>query len=75
MLDHFFAPKVIAVIGASNNPKKLGYEVFKNLKKYGKGRLFPIHPKDDEIQGVKAYRHIKDIPDDVEFICRISECE
>ena len=33
-LDYFFRPRAIAVIGASNDPLKLGYEVFKNLKKY-----------------------------------------
>jgi acetyl-CoA synthetase (ADP-forming) len=67
MLDHFFTPKSIAVIGASNDSRKLGYEVFKNLKKYSNGKLYPIHPKEDEIQGVRTYRHIKDVPGTIDL--------
>ncbi len=65
--DYFFKPKAIAVIGASNDPLKLGYEVFKNLKSYRDGKVYPVNVKDDEVQGVKAYRNVKDIPDDVDL--------
>ncbi|ANF22128.1 acetate--CoA ligase family protein [Thermococcus piezophilus] len=65
--DYFFKPKAIAVIGASNDPLKLGYEVFKNLKGYQDGKVYPVNVKDEIVQGVKAYRNVKDIPDDVEL--------
>ena len=65
--DYFFKPKTIAVIGASNDPLKLGYEVFKNLKKYREGRVYPVNVKDEVVQGVKAYRNVKDIPDEVDL--------
>ncbi|WP_209475532.1 acetate--CoA ligase family protein [Thermococcus stetteri] len=65
--DYFFKPKGIAVIGASNDPLKLGYEVFKNLKKYRDGRVYPVNVKDEEVQGVKAYKNIKDIPGEVDM--------
>jgi len=65
--DYFFKPKAIAVIGASNDPLKLGYEVFKNLKRYREGKVYPVNVKDDEVQGVKAYKNVKDIPDDVDL--------
>ena len=65
--DYFFKPKGIAVIGASNDPLKLGYEVFKNLKKYKDGRVYPVNVKDEEVQGVKAYKNVKDIPDEVDL--------
>ena len=65
--DYFFKPKTIAVIGASNDPLKLGYEVFKNLKKYQGGRVYPVNVKDEVVQGVKAYRNVKDIPDEVDL--------
>ncbi|HIP74840.1 MAG TPA: acetyl-CoA synthetase [Thermococcus paralvinellae] len=65
--DYFFKPRTIAVIGASNDPLKLGYEVFKNLKKYREGRVYPVNVKDEVVQGVKAYRNVKDIPDEVDL--------
>ncbi|MEO2152550.1 MAG: CoA-binding protein, partial [Thermococcus sp.] len=66
-LDYFFKPKGIAVIGASNDPMKLGYEVFKNLKKYMDGKVYPVNVKDEVVQGVKAYKNVKDIPDEVDL--------
>lgn len=65
--DYFFKPKGIAVIGASNDPLKLGYEVFKNLKRYKTGKVYPVNVKDDVVQGVKAYKNIKDIPGEVDL--------
>ncbi|ASJ01292.1 acetate--CoA ligase family protein [Thermococcus gorgonarius] len=66
-LDYFFKPRAIAVIGASNDPLKLGYEVFKNLKKYKDGKVYPVNVKDEVVQGVKAYKNVKDIPDEVDL--------
>ena len=66
-LDYFFRPKGIAVIGASNDPLKLGYEVFKNLKKYKAGNVYPVNVKDEIVQGVKAYKNVKDISDEVDL--------
>ncbi len=66
-LDYFFKPKGIAVIGASNDPKKLGYDVFKNLKRYKDGRVYPVNVRDETVQGVKAYKNVKDIPDEVDL--------
>ncbi len=48
MLDAFFKPKTVAVIGASTNPSKLGYAVVKNLVDGGftkVGKVFPINLK------------------------------
>ena len=66
-LDYFFKPGAIAVIGASNDPMKLGYEVFKNLKKYKDGKVYPVNVKDETVQGVKAYKNVRDIPDEVDL--------
>ncbi|WP_456366019.1 acetate--CoA ligase family protein [Thermococcus sp.] len=66
-LDYFFRPRGIAVIGASNDPLKLGYEVFKNLKKYKDGTVYPVNVKDEVVQGVRAYKNVKEIPDEVDL--------
>ena len=53
-LDGFFYPEGVAVIGASSNSEKIGYQVLNNVIKAGfAGKIYPINPKDDEILGQK----------------------
>lgn len=60
-------PKAVAVIGASNEEGKIGNSVMKNLINGGyKGKILPVHPKADEIMGLKAYKSVKDIPGEVD---------
>jgi len=66
-LRELFYPKSIAVIGASNNPKKLSWNVLKNLLTHGfSGKIYPVNPNVEEVQGLKAYRSIKDVPQQVD---------
>jgi len=67
-LDYFFYPKSIAVIGASDERNKLGYDVFRNLKKYGVGRVYPVNVKRNYVQGVKAYRNVKELPESPDLV-------
>ncbi len=69
-IDTFFAPKSVAVIGASTNPEKLGYSVVKNLLDGGyarKGRVFPINPSSTEILGFKAYPSVLQVPEAIDL--------
>jgi len=59
-------PKTIAVIGASNNRKKVGYSLMANLKKF-KGNLFPINLKGKPILGKKSYKSVLDVPKHVDM--------
>ena len=46
MFSFIFSPQSIAIIGASDNPKKIGYALVKNLIDAGfRGRIYPINPK------------------------------
>jgi acetyl coenzyme A synthetase (ADP forming)-like protein len=66
-MNRIMRPKAVAVIGASNEDGKIGNSVMKNLIGGGyKGKIFPIHPKSDEILGVKAYKSVKDVPDEID---------
>ena len=68
MLDSFFNPQSVAVIGASREPEKLGYAVLANIKEGGfSGSVYPVNPKADEILGFKAYPSVLDIPDPVDL--------
>ena len=62
-LNSLFAPRSVAVIGASTAPGKLGHDILANLKNGGfPGALYPINPKAEEILGLKAYKSILDTP-------------
>ncbi len=62
-LNDFFNPKALAVIGASSEPGKIGYEILKNIITGGfKGEIYPINPKGGEILGIKVFKSILDVP-------------
>jgi acyl-CoA synthetase (NDP forming) len=66
-MKRIMQPQAIAVIGASNEAGKIGNSVMKNIVNGGyKGKLYPVHPKADEILGIKAYKSVKDIPGEVD---------
>ena len=68
MFEKLMAPESIAVIGASHNPKKIGYVVLENLKNNGyAGRVYPVNPKGGEILGFRVYRDVDSLPEDVDL--------
>ena len=70
MLEAFFKPRSIAIIGASSNPAKLGYAVVRNLVEGGyaqHGRVYPINLGGGEILGCTAYPSVLDVPGEVDL--------
>jgi acetyltransferase len=70
MLNAFFEPESVAVIGASTNPDKLGHSVLKNLVEGGYvkiGKIYPINPGAEEILGQRAYPSVLDIEDPIDL--------
>lgn len=68
MLDFIFNPSSIAVIGASEDEKKIGHIVFRNLVERGfKGKVFPVNPKRKEILGIKCYSSVREIHENVDL--------
>ena len=66
-LRAFFYPESLAVIGASDTPGKLGWNVFHNLLHHRyPGRLYPVNIKAKTVQGVPAVPSVLDIADPVE---------
>lgn len=67
MLNSFFYPDGVAVIGAGDSPMKGGYHILRNiLGGYG-GRVFPVNPRYEELQGVKCYPDLASIPGDFDL--------
>ncbi len=61
-LDGFFSPKSVAIVGASGTRGKVGYEILANMNKAGyEGRIFPVNPKANELEGHKCYADLKSI--------------
>lgn len=67
-LDAIFAPKNVAVIGATENVGSVGRTIMWNLitNPFG-GAVFPVNPKRPSVLGVKAYPSIRDVPDQVDL--------
>jgi len=61
--EQLINPKSIVVVGGSNSINKPGGKVLFNLKDgHFKGELFVVNPKESEVQGLKAFADIKDLP-------------
>jgi acetyl coenzyme A synthetase (ADP forming)-like protein len=66
-MTRIMQPDAVAVIGASTEDGKIGNSVMKNLINGGyKGAIYPIHPKAEEIMGIKAFRSVKDVPGEID---------
>lgn len=59
--------KTIAIVGASSDRRKFGNKAVRAFKAGG-WTVYPINPREDEIEGLKCYQSILDTPDPVERI-------
>ena len=61
--EQLLNPGSIVVIGGSNNVHKPGGAIVRNIINGGfSGGLYIVNPKEDEVQGIKAFHDVKDIP-------------
>lgn len=62
-MESFFNPQSVAVVGASRQKGKTGYEILAALVRGGfAGQIFPINPKAPEVEGVPCYPDLKSLP-------------
>jgi acyl-CoA synthetase (NDP forming) len=67
-LTAFFDPKSIAIIGAVKSPWFGGLVTLNNLKNLGyKGRVYLVNPSYPEVEGIKVYPNVKEIPGEVDL--------
>ena len=63
-LDHLFAPRSVAVIGASIKPHSVGATVLRNILAGGfKGPVYPVNPKYDSLCGLRTYSGVDALPE------------
>jgi acetyl coenzyme A synthetase (ADP forming)-like protein len=61
-LESFFNPQSIAIVGASRQKGKVGYEILANMIEAGyEGQIYPVNPKADKIEGLKCYPDLQSI--------------
>jgi len=67
-LDAFFAPKSVAVIGASETAGSVGRTILWNLisNSFG-GTVFPVNSKRASVLGIKAYPSVAALPDAIDL--------
>jgi acyl-CoA synthetase (NDP forming) len=66
-LSKLLTPKSVAIIGVSESPTRIGGRLFKYLTKHGyKGELALVNPKYKELNNVKCYPSISDVPMDID---------
>ena len=67
-LRPFFHPQSVAVIGASRDPKHIGYRLLEALatNRY-RGSIYPVNPKTTEIAGIRSYPSVPAIPEPVDL--------
>ena len=65
-LKNFFNPKTIAIVGASNNPKKVGNILMQKLSNF-RGKSIPINLKHKKILGKKAYPSLIEYPKKIDL--------
>ena len=62
-LKSIFKPRSVAIVGASNNPKRWGYHTLRNMIEAGfRHRLYPVNPNETEIQGIPCHAGVSQIP-------------
>ena len=67
-LSAVFRPRAIAVVGASDDPVKIGGRPLAFLLRHGyAGRVFPVNPSRATVQGLPAFPSIGAIPEEVDL--------
>lgn len=67
-MDEFFNAQSIAIVGASTQEGKIGFEVVRSLTQTGfEGKIYPIHLKGKQISGIQSYKSIAEVPGEVDL--------
>ncbi|MEY4161113.1 MAG: hypothetical protein RLZZ136_1734 [Pseudomonadota bacterium] len=67
-LEPLLKPRSIAIIGASDNPARIGGVPVDLLIRAGFQKIYPVNPKNPTIQGLKAYAEIEQVPEVVDLV-------
>ncbi len=67
-LEKIFRPHRVAIVGASDQPGKVGFTLLRNMITAGfAGVVYPVNAKRDSVQGIQAYASVADLPHPVDL--------
>jgi acyl-CoA synthetase (NDP forming) len=66
-LDSIFHPRSVAIIGASSREGSFGNLFLQGFIRMGFENIYPVHPRERELLGLKAYKSVKDVPCEVDL--------
>lgn len=67
-LETFFYPGSVAIIGTNKVKGTVPHDILDNiLKSDFEGVVFPVSPREKNIKGIKAYKYVIDVPDDIDL--------
>ena len=63
-LSRLFAPRSVALVGATDHPTSFGGRVFRQMLNFGYGgKIYPVNPRARELHGLACYPGLKDLPE------------
>lgn len=65
--DRFFAPKTVAIIGASHEEHKIGNVIVANFIRSFRGKVIPVNPNAMDVYGIPCVKSIKDIKETIDL--------
>jgi acyl-CoA synthetase (NDP forming) len=67
-LEKIFNPKRVAIVGVSSNGMGFGAGILGSLMVIGfEGKMYPVNPKGGEFLGLRIYKKVSEIPDEIDF--------
>ena len=67
-LETIFHPKSIAIVGTNNVKGTVPHDILYNILKADfNGIVYPVSPREKSVKGIKAYKYVVDVPDDVDL--------
>ncbi|TDV57402.1 acetate--CoA ligase family protein [Actinophytocola oryzae] len=67
-LNRLIRPKSVAIIGASDNERRIGGRPLRILRRRGyPGEIYPVNPEYETVQGIRCYRDIESLPQDIDL--------
>jgi len=68
-LADLLSPETVAIVGASDDPVRIGGRPIKYMHDFGfSGRIVPVNPKRDTVQGLRAYPSLAEVEGGIDFV-------
>jgi predicted CoA-binding protein len=71
-MEHMLDQRRFAVVGASRDPEKFGYQVFKALKAVPEYTVYAVNPNADEIDGTPCYPSLDNLPGKIDCVVTVT---